>query len=129
MASTADHIVKQRDIIDRKSLAETLDEIASERETRTQRGRVLEQLQAALAQGRAEIDRRLQAHPSQGYRAATEQAFLIDQIVRLIYDYVTVHVYPAANRSASERVAVLAVGGTDGGFGGRRLCPRRDGAA
>ena len=51
MASTADHIVKQRDIIDRKSLAETLDEIASEREARTQRGRVLEQLHAALATG------------------------------------------------------------------------------
>ena len=122
MASTADHIVKQRDIIDRKSLAETLDEIASERETRTQRGRVLEQLQAALAQGRAEIDRRLQAHPSQGYRAATEQAFLIDQIVRLIYDYVTVHVYPAANRSASERIAVLAVGG----YGRGEMAPHSD---
>ncbi|WP_373473092.1 [protein-PII] uridylyltransferase [Sphingorhabdus lacus] len=122
MASTADHIVKQRDIIDRKSLAETLDEIASERETRTQRGRVLEQLQAALAQGRTEIDRRLQAHPSQGYRAATEQAFLIDQIVRLIYDYVTVHVYPAANRSASERIAVLAVGG----YGRGEMAPHSD---
>jgi len=122
MASTADHIVKQRDIIDRKSLAETLDDIASERETRTQRGRVLEQLQAALAHGRAEIDRRLQLHPSQGYRAATEQAFLIDQIVRLIYDYVTVHVYPAANRSASERIAVLAVGG----YGRGEMAPHSD---
>ncbi|MFN0045818.1 MAG: [protein-PII] uridylyltransferase [Sphingorhabdus sp.] len=122
MASTADHIVKQRDIIDRKSLAETLDDIASERETLTQRGRVLEQLQAALAQGRAEIDRRLQLHPSQGYRAATEQAFLIDQIVRLIYDYVTVHVYPAANRSASERIAVLAVGG----YGRGEMAPHSD---
>lgn len=122
MASTADHIVKQRDIIDRKSLAETLDEIASERETLTQRARVLEQLQTALAHGRGEIDRRLQLHPSQGYRAATEQAFLIDQIVRLIYDYVTVHVYPAANRSSSERIAVLAVGG----YGRGEMAPHSD---
>jgi [protein-PII] uridylyltransferase len=122
MASTADHIVKQRDIIDRKSLAETLDDIASERETLTQRGGVLEQLQTSLARGRGEIDRRLQLHPSQGYRAATEQAFLIDQIVRLIYDYVTVHVYPAANRSASERIAVLAVGG----YGRGEMAPHSD---
>jgi [protein-PII] uridylyltransferase len=122
MASTADHIVKQRDIIDRKSLAETLEDIVSEREPLTQRARILEQLQAALANGRAEIDRRLQLHPSQGYRAATEQAFLIDQIVRLIYDYVTVHVYPAANRSASERIAVLAVGG----YGRGEMAPHSD---
>jgi [protein-PII] uridylyltransferase len=122
MASTADHIVKQRDIIDRKSLAETLEDIVSEREALTQRARILEQLQAALANGRAEIDRRLQLHPSQGYRAATEQAFLIDQIVRLIYDYVTVHVYPAANRSASERIAVLAVGG----YGRGEMAPHSD---
>lgn len=122
MASTADYIVRQRDIIDRKSLAETLDDIASERETLTQRARVLEQLQNALAQGRAEIDRRLQLHPSQGYRAATEQSFLVDQIVRLIYDYVTVHVYPAANRSSSERIAVLAVGG----YGRGEMAPHSD---
>ena len=122
MASTADHIVKQRDIIDRKSLAETLEDIVSEREALTQRARILEQLQAALANGRAEIDRRLQLHPSQGYRAATEQAFLIDQIVRLIYDYMTVHVYPAANRSASERIAVLAVGG----YGRGEMAPHSD---
>ena len=122
MASTADHIVKQRDIIDRKSLAETLEDIVSEREPLTQRARILEQLQGALAHGRAEIDRRLQLHPSQGYRAATEQAFLIDQIVRLIYDYVTVHVYPAANRSASERIAVLAVGG----YGRGEMAPHSD---
>ena len=122
MASTAERISKQRDIIDRGVLAEQIEGIVRAYGAEARRPHVVEILQTALANGRSEIQRRLDAAPSQGYRAAAEQSFLIDQIVRLIYDYVTVHAYPAANRSASERIAVLAVGG----YGRGEMAPHSD---
>lgn len=122
MVSKPDRISKQRDIIDRNALAENIEAIVKGHPSQDRRAHVLEILQEALANGRAEIKRRLGENPSQGYRASAEQAFLIDQLVRLIYDYVTVHAYPAANRSASERVAVLAVGG----FGRGEMAPHSD---
>ena len=84
MASTAERISKQRDIIDRSALAEKIEGVVLEAGAQARRPHVLEILQSALAEGRAEIKRRLGEHPSQGYHASAEQAFLIDQIVRLI---------------------------------------------
>ncbi|MEY4574250.1 MAG: hypothetical protein RL251_372, partial [Pseudomonadota bacterium] len=122
MTSTPDRIIKQRDIIDRTALADKVGSIVAEVGSQRCRPQILELLQGALADGRAEIKRRLGENPSQGYRASAEQAFLVDQIVRLIYDYVTVHAYPAANRSASERIAILAVGG----YGRGEMAPHSD---
>ena len=120
--ASADSIVNQREIIDRKVLAETLDCISGRSNSATRRGEIVEQLQIALAKGRAEIAARLLQNPSQGYRAAAEQAFLIDQIVRLIFDHVTKQLYPVGNRSSSERIAILAVGG----YGRGEMAPHSD---
>ena len=46
-------------------------------------------LKQALADGRAEIARRLEERPYAGTEAAAAYAFLTDQILRLAYDFVT----------------------------------------
>jgi [protein-PII] uridylyltransferase len=68
-------------------------------------------LKQALADGRAEIAQRLEAHPYAGSEVAAAYAFLTDQVLRLAYDYATTQLYPRPNPTASERLLLLAVGG------------------
>jgi [protein-PII] uridylyltransferase len=122
MPISKEHISKQRAIIDRQAVAEIIDSAVAEHGGAKARPYIVLALQIALAQGRAEISARLVAHPSQGYRAAAEQAFLVDQLIRLIFDHVTTNLYPAGNRSSSERLAILAVGG----YGRGEMAPHSD---
>ncbi|MGY6550598.1 MAG: [protein-PII] uridylyltransferase [Erythrobacter sp.] len=111
----------QRAIIDRRALTEEVTAIALAG-GKDARARVVQALRGALDRGRAEIVRRLAEAPSAGHECAGGQSFLIDQIVRVIHDYVTAHVYPVPNRTAAERLAILAVGG----YGRAEMAPHSD---
>lgn len=113
---------RQRDIIDRANVAEQVSAIAQASTGNAQRAEVLAILQSALRDGRNEIARRLVIHPSHGRSCAIDQAFLIDQLIRISYDYVTGTMYPVANRSAAEKIAVVAVGG----YGRGEMAPHSD---
>ncbi|WP_395392646.1 [protein-PII] uridylyltransferase [Novosphingobium sp. BL-8A] len=115
-------IPSPRSVIDRRALVEAIEAVVSAEGATKGRKAVVELLRAALEDGRAEIARRLVSKPSAGHEVAEAQAYLVDQLLRVIHDHVSTHVYPAMNRSTGERLAIIAVGG----YGRGEMAPHSD---
>ncbi len=117
------NIRKQRDIIDRKALASELDELVSWSGYSTQtRMKVLGIFKKALAKGKDEVRRRLEAREANGMDTVRANAFLIDQILRVLYDFAERYVYPLPNPTKGQVISLLAIGG----YGRRTLAPQSD---
>lgn len=123
MADRFASLADRRAIIDRRAIADVLDELGtSGRSLADKRAALAVILRAALDGGRAEIARRLEMHPSRGRETCQAQAFLIDQIIRLLHDFTIQHLYPSGNRSSGERLVLIAVGG----YGRAEMAPHSD---
>ncbi len=114
-------IPRQRAIIDRRALSEEITALALAG-GEGERAAVVQALRGALDQGRTELARRLAEAPSAGHECVGGHAFLIDQLIRVIHDYVTTHAFPPTNRTVAERLAILAVGG----YGRAEMAPHSD---
>jgi [protein-PII] uridylyltransferase len=127
MATPYDHIPDRRAIVRRRALEEDLARLVEDLPTgnEPQRAPVLALLREALAAGRSEIRRRFEAPGPQrndGHAVLTATSFLMDQLIRVIFDFADGRVFPAANPSTAERLGVMATGG----FGRGELAPLSD---
>ncbi len=123
MSDRFHHVAQRRKLIDRRALVEVLDELgADERSIAQKRQALVVILRDALKSGTVEIAARLDTHPSAGHQAAAAQAFLIDQLIRLLYDFTVKWLYPNNNPTSAERITIIAVGG----YGRGEMAPYSD---
>ncbi|MDP1027511.1 [protein-PII] uridylyltransferase [Sphingomonas sp. KR1UV-12] len=100
--SRFDTLPNRRAIVDRRALAEAVAALPDA----GLRTAAIALLREALGAGRAEIARRLAEHPTRGLEVAAAQAYLIDQLVRVLFDLVATRLH-----ASDQALLVLAVGG------------------
>ncbi|WP_135081314.1 [protein-PII] uridylyltransferase [Terasakiella sp. SH-1] len=116
-------IIKQKQIIDRKALWAELEDMAgwSGYSSKMQPD-ILKLFKGVLNNGREEIKARFESKKADGIVTFHNYAFLIDQIVRTLYDFTTKYVYAIHTPTKAEQFCVAAVGG----YGRAEMAPQSD---
>lgn len=111
---------KKRDIVHRADLMERAIEQLDRPESDRQQA-LLDCYRDALTAGESEVRRRFE-EDQDGAFAVQGQCFLIDQLLRVIYDIAADYIYPAANPTLGEQLCIVAYGG----YGRGELAPKSD---
>ncbi len=117
---------KRREIIDRAALQAELDGvIETARQTRQsdqdRRQAMLACYRQALTAGFSEVRRRFEQDQN-GALAVRGNAFVIDQLIRSMYETAALRLHPAPNPTEAEKLSIVAVGG----YGRGELAPKSD---
>ncbi len=112
----------KRALINRKELSAALSEIAATVPESDWQPLVVKTLKAAHTNGWQEVKRRFFDDADKGLLCAQALSYVMDQLLRSLYDFVTEHVYPLANPTAGEKLCLVATGG----YGRGELAPYSD---
>jgi len=116
-------VTKPRDIIDRKGVLTRLDDILGwSGYTPDTQADIFAIYRDVLEHGRTEIRRRFESGEQNGGNTVRAGAYLVDQLVRIIYEVSTEHVYPQGVEISTDTLSVIATGG----YGRAELAPHSD---
>ena len=114
---------RPRDIIDRRRIAAALAEATVDASSQSDvRKTVLEHLRQALERGEATIQKRFETREDWGLNTVAERSYLMDQILRILFDHGSEQVFKGATQTTAEPVSLVAMGG----YGREELSPESD---
>ena len=116
-------ILKPREIIDRRVLSAALDAIAlGDGNESVRRTRFIDAMKLALKNGDDEIRARLDSGKYQGADCVAARSYMMDQLIRVLFDHAINHMIRRGVPTTGERLSVLAIGG----YGRGELAPLSD---
>ena len=115
-------IKSPREIIERVSLLQRLEEKTINIDSRDSRKIFLSELKNALEFGRGVIKKRFLDHQSSGVETIREMSFLHDQLIRVIFDFTSNNIFNYGIKTKGDKLSLVALGG----FGRQELAPESD---